>query len=78
DADVKRILDYMHRNSIPVYKEFEQKDIEADSIDELVDRLEQLPGVKVTILNDAYPETASIIVKVDYRALDDDELNGIS
>lgn len=78
DADVKRILDYMHRNSIPVYKEFEQKDIEADSIDELVDRLEQLPGVKTTILNDSYPETASIIVKVDYRALDDDELNEIS
>ena len=78
DADVKRILDYMHRNSIPVYKEFEQKDIEAGSIDELVDRLEQLPGVKTTIINDSYPETASIIVKVDYRALDDTELDGIS
>lgn len=78
DADIKRILDYMHRNSVPVYKEFKQKDIEADSIDELVDRLEQLPGVKTTILNDSYPETASIIVKVDYRALDDDELNEIS
>lgn len=78
DADVKRILDYMHRNSIPVYKEFEQKDIAAGSIEELVDRLEQLPGVKTTIINDSYPETASIIVKVDYRALDDQELDGIS
>jgi hypothetical protein len=83
NQDMKRILDYIYRNSMTIFSEKEDnrfdQDLNPDNFMDLMKAdLDKLPGVKATILSNDYPETASIIVKVDHKALDETEMELIS
>jgi hypothetical protein len=82
-SDRKRILDYIHRNSETLFMVKEDpifnSQLNPDNfLDVMKAALEKLPGVKATVLLNNYPESASILIKVDHRALDEDELGLIS
>lgn len=83
DGDIKTVLQYLTRKSYSLYAEPKGVDETPSSNPEemlarLKNKLEEIPGVKVTPIMNMYPETVSIIVKVDLDALDEDEMEMVS
>lgn len=78
DKDIKAIMDYLTRKSHSLHSEKSPITADPNTMEYIKQQLEVLPGVKVNILFEDFPETASIIVKVDTASLDDDEAETIS
>lgn len=81
--DVKRILDYLYRHSTSIMAEkaapiFDEHLNPDNFMEQMKVALEELPGVKATIIDNNYPESASIIVKVDTKAMDETEADFIA
>jgi hypothetical protein len=74
ETAVREIFDYFHRKTLSIHTESVKFPPEDEKgLDMLKWQLEELPTVKVNIIFDDYPNTASIVIKVNTNALDDKE-----
>ena len=76
DNAIKDMADYIMMRSSSVLKP-EAEEYDGESLDELLDELQKVAGVSTQVVYEDLPETATIIVKINGKILDNDEIQKV-